>query len=125
MQLFPTFHVRTQLIISVVLPSSFGASCYNALHSNITKYKKKQLQKLQNASAAFVMEKYGTIREVLSLNCLPYKGRIQMNIAKLAFNSFTTEAVSYRNQFIDLQSKSMDWFLYDINLRRERVKLYF
>ena len=30
--------------------------------------------------------------------------------------------ISYRNQSIDLQSKSIDWFLYDIGLRRERVK---
>ena len=30
--------------------------------------------------------------------------------------------ISYRNQSIDLQSKSMDWFLYDIGLRHERVK---
>ena len=30
--------------------------------------------------------------------------------------------ISYRNQSIDLQSKSMDWFLYDIGLRRQRVK---
>ena len=30
-------------------------------------------------------------------------------------------SLSYRNQFIDFQSKSMDWFLYDRDLRRERV----
>ena len=30
--------------------------------------------------------------------------------------------ISYRNQSIDLRSKSMDWFLYDIGLRHERVK---
>ena len=30
--------------------------------------------------------------------------------------------LSYRNQSIDMQSKSMDWFLYDNGLRRERVK---
>ena len=29
--------------------------------------------------------------------------------------------LSYRNQFIDLQSKSMDWFLYDNGLSHERV----
>ena len=29
--------------------------------------------------------------------------------------------LSYRNQSIDLQSKSMDWFLFDNGLRRERV----
>ena len=27
---------------------------------------------------------------------------------------------SYRNQSIDLQSKSMDWFLYDNGLRHEK-----
>ena len=31
--------------------------------------------------------------------------------------------LSYRNQSIDLQSKSMDWFLYDNGLRHERVNL--
>ena len=30
--------------------------------------------------------------------------------------------LSYRNQSIDLRSKSMDWFLYDNGLRYERVK---
>ena len=31
--------------------------------------------------------------------------------------------LSYRNQSIDLQSKSVDWFLYDNGLRHERVKV--
>ena len=31
-------------------------------------------------------------------------------------------SLSYRNQFIDLKLKSVDWFLYDKDLRRERVK---
>ena len=31
--------------------------------------------------------------------------------------------LSYRNQSIDLLSKSMDWFLHDNGLRHERVKL--
>ena len=30
--------------------------------------------------------------------------------------------LSYRNQSIDLLRKSLDWFLYDIGLRHERVK---
>ena len=33
--------------------------------------------------------------------------------------------LSYRNQSIDLQSKSVDWFLYDNGLRHERVKATF
>ena len=31
--------------------------------------------------------------------------------------------ISYRNQSINFQSKSMDWFLYDIDLSREIFKL--
>ena len=34
-----------------------------------------------------------------------------------------TEALSYRNQSIDLYSKSMDWYLYDRDLRHEEVNL--
>ena len=33
-----------------------------------------------------------------------------------------TEVLSYKNQSIDLLSKSMDWFLFDRELRYERVK---
>ena len=33
--------------------------------------------------------------------------------------------ISYRNQSIDLLCKSMDWFLYDIDLLHERVKVDF
>ena len=36
-----------------------------------------------------------------------------------------TEVPTYRNQSIGLQSKSMDWFLYDGDLRYERVKSLF
>ena len=32
------------------------------------------------------------------------------------------KSLLYRNQSIDLQCKSMDWFLHDRDLRRERVK---
>ena len=32
-----------------------------------------------------------------------------------------TESLSYKNQSIDFQCKSMDWFLYDRDLRHERV----
>ena len=33
-------------------------------------------------------------------------------------------SLSYRNQSIDLQSKSMNWFLYDRDLRHERSNKY-
>ena len=32
--------------------------------------------------------------------------------------------LSYRNQSIDLRSKSVDWFLYDNGLRHERVNVF-
>ena len=32
--------------------------------------------------------------------------------------------LSYRNQSVDLQIKSTDWFLYDGNIGRQRVKTY-
>ena len=32
------------------------------------------------------------------------------------------KSLSYRNQSIDLQSKAVDWFLYDRDLRHERVR---
>ena len=39
------------------------------------------------------------------------------------FNFFMTRSLSYRNQSIDLQSKSMDWFLYDRDLYHERLNM--
>ena len=36
-------------------------------------------------------------------------------------NSFLTEVRINRNQSIGVQNKSMDWFLYDKDLRHERV----
>ena len=33
-------------------------------------------------------------------------------------------SLSYRSQFIDLPSKSLDWFLYDGDLRYERVRYW-
>ena len=43
----------------------------------------------------------------------------RLAMPKKCFNPFMTEALSYRNQSIDLLCKSMDWFLYDRGLRQE------
>ena len=40
----------------------------------------------------------------------------------ILFNSIMTEIPIIQNQSIDLQSKSIDWFLYDRDIRLERVK---
>ena len=47
---------------------------------------------------------------------------------KLALCSLTLsrrKSLSYRNQLIDLLCESMDWFLYDRDLRHEKVKRLF
>ena len=44
-----------------------------------------------------------------------------MYLHEVGLESFMQRSLLYRNQFIDLQKKSMDWFLYDKNLPHERV----
>ena len=44
------------------------------------------------------------------------------NIHHIDLSLSRPRSLSYRNQSIDLQSKSMEWFLYDKDLRHERVK---
>ena len=47
-------------------------------------------------------------------------------LTRLALHRLTLPwrmSLSYRNQSIDLQGKSADWFLYDRDLRHERVKM--
>ena len=46
---------------------------------------------------------------------------LKKDVFLTVFNPLKTEAVSYRNQSIDLLCKSMDWFLYDNGLCLEQV----
>ena len=49
------------------------------------------------------------------------KETLALNVCQFLFNFFITESLSCKNQSIDLQSKSIDWFLYDRDLHHERV----
>ena len=40
-------------------------------------------------------------------------------------SSWTQLTLSYENQYIDLLCKSMDWFLFDRDLRNQGIKNYF
>ena len=51
-----------------------------------------------------------------------FEGFTEQNIKGIVFNFFMTEVLSYRNHSIDLQDRLRDWFLYDRDLRYERVK---
>ena len=46
-----------------------------------------------------------------------------LNFNKAGLNLSWRRLLSYRNQSIDLPSKSMDWFLYDNELRHENVNV--
>ena len=60
---------------------------------------------------------YLNIVGILILMCIGYKKCTQPRL-----NLSWRWSLSYRNQSIDLQSKWIDWFLCDRNLRFERVK---
>ena len=57
-----------------------------------------------------------------TLCSLGYFSNILLRNRTIGKNFLIKLALSYSNQFIDLQSKSMDWFLYDNSPRHERVK---
>ena len=67
---------------------------------------------------------------ILKFWCAPYHlYRIDWHrINGTVNNSFMTEVLSYKNQSIGLQSKAMDWFLYDRTLCHKgvesRAKMY-
>ena len=66
------------------------------------------------------------LKEIQSSN-LPYLLKFLINIYQVRYHrNYLTlsrrSPLSYRNQSIDLGSKSKDWFLYDNGLRLERVK---
>ena len=47
---------------------------------------------------------------------------VHLGASSLSYLTFSWQrSLSYRKQAIDLQSISMDWFLYDRDLRHERV----
>ena len=66
------------------------------------------------------------VREAHLKNCELSQFRIPLkNVCKLYLDLTLSwrKPLSYRNQSINLQSKSIDWFLYDNGLRLERVNV--
>ena len=60
---------------------------------------------------------YGNIGYLMKFNFVSlYCHNLKLSISR-------RRPLAYRNESIDLQSKSMDWFLYDNGLRHGRVKL--
>ena len=55
----------------------------------------------------------------------PVKKKIYFKRGYITLTLSRRRPLSYRNQSIDLRSKSMDWFLYDNGLRLEKVNVIF
>ena len=80
--------------------------------------------KKQSAEYARILNKSDAVHSIRSLYKLlsSYQDRHIQNTVKHLTLSWR-RPLSYRNQSIDLLSKSMDWFLYDNDLRHESVKM--
>ena len=56
---------------------------------------------------------------------ISYENNESSYTMKNIFLTLSWRPLSYRNQSVDLASKSMDWFLYDNGLRHEIVKIIY
>ena len=71
------FSLRKQLAETLVLSQiDFG----NIVYNNIPKYLMKRLQKVKNSTAGYVLNRYASEKDVLSLNWLPIGERIDLAI---------------------------------------------
>ena len=80
----------------------------------------QDVQDVHRPRVATLLKKRTFYTSITSCRTLPLQ--VRYHSALNLFSSFMTEAVIYRNQSIDWQSKSTDWFLYDNGLRHERVR---
>ena len=74
------FELRKQLSEQLVL--SKLSYCDMVLDS-LPDYQIKRLQKVMNCAAGFTLSRYATVIDVIRLNWLPVKEKIQFNNAKL------------------------------------------
>ena len=76
--------------------------------------------------ASLMLEKNSMLpsKMCLRLNLEKPERHLSMPVLLQVLNSLVLlrwRSLSYRNQSIDLQSKAVDWFLYDTDFRHERV----
>ena len=82
------FKLRKQLSEQLVLSK---LSYYHALFDSLPTYQIKRLQKVMNCAAAFTLGRYATVIDVIKLNWLPVKEKIQFNTAKLVYKALYKE----------------------------------
>ena len=81
------------------------------------------LFKLNNGNTKVVFEIWLklTMKKVVNTQAINLRQKAKHNMINL-FNSFMKQVPITKKQSIDLLCKSMDWFLYDGDLRREKVE---
>ena len=83
------FKIRKHLSESLVLSK---IDYCNSVFDPLTQAQEQRLQKVQNAAAAFVLNRYCTITDIVKLNWLPVRESVQMNLSNLCF-----KAVHFKN----------------------------
>ena len=79
-----SFHIKKQLAESLVL----SKMDYNIVVCHpLPAYQMKKLQRVQNTAASFVTNRYCNESDVLPLEWLPEKERIEFNLMRLAYKS--------------------------------------
>ena len=82
------FKLRKQLREQLVL-SKF--SYCDTVFDSIPAYQIKRSQKVRNCTAGFTLGRYATVIDVIKLNWLPFKEKLQFNTAKLVHKAWCKE----------------------------------
>ena len=126
--LWPGLYIFCQMHLNLIFQ---GVTCNDVHHSQpvgtLTKNKIKSTQQLTWKNIlhfSFLNINNGLKLKQGSSEALigPWQPPMMELLAKIITLS-RRRSLSYKNQSTDLQSKSMDWFLYDRDLRHERVQL--
>ena len=81
---FTPYNIRKQIAEALILSK---LDYCNVLYHRMPDYLIRRLQKVENAAAGFVQGQYANAENVLALNWLPVKERIEFNIPKLTYKA--------------------------------------
>jgi len=87
---YTSFKSRKMLVESLILSK---IDYCNIIFIDLPKYQLNRLQKLQNISAGFVLQKYATQEDVVSLKWLLVNERINFNISKFIFKCIRSDEI--------------------------------
>ena len=115
------FKLRKQLSEQLVL--SKLPYC-DTVFDSLPAYQIKRLQKVMNCAAVFTLGRYATVMDVIKLNWLPVKEKIQFNTAKLVHKALYKEGfpdylrLELTSNIRTLQSNTDIWTLKFVHISR-------